>query len=87
MSKSINGCGIKVSILFHLLLASIAVLLCFLFLFLVILSSSCIIPIVRENVKVILALAFPGGTAITLVKEIILIPPLVSDKTNKDVPR
>ena len=53
------------------------------FLFLVIFKSFFIIPVVRENIKLKLAVTIPAGTPITLVKEIILIPPLVADKTIK----
>ena len=42
-----------------------------------------IIPVVKENIKVKLALAIPAGIPITLVKEIILIPPIAADKTIK----
>ena len=55
----------------------------FYFLFLPIFDSFFIVPVVRENIKGKLALAIPAATPITLVKEIILIPPLISDKTLK----
>ena len=42
-----------------------------------------IIPVVKKNIKLKLALAIPTRTPITLVKEIILIPPLVADNTIK----
>ena len=58
-------------------------LLCFFFLFLVIFNSFFIIPVVKENIKLKLAFAISTGTPITLVKEIIDIPPLVADKTIK----
>ena len=41
------------------------------------------IHVVKENTRLKVALAIPTETAITLVKEIILIPPLVADKTIK----
>ena len=41
------------------------------------------IPVVKENIKLKLALAIPTGAPITLTKEVILIPPLVADKTTK----
>ena len=69
--------------LFNLLLASITVLLCFFFFFLVTFNSFFVIPVVKENIKVKLALPIPVGIQITLVKEIILIPPDVTDKTIK----
>ena len=40
-------------------------------------------PVIRENIKVKDDLANPAGTPITLVKDIILIPPDVADKTIK----
>ena len=81
MSKSINAGDIKVSILFNLLLARITILLCFFFL--LTFHNFFIIPVVKENIKVILAVAIPVVFQITLVKEIILIPPPVADKIIK----
>ena len=83
MYQSINGLDIKVSVLFNLLLASITILLCFFFFFLVTFNNFLIIPVVKENIKAKLALAIPAGIPITLVKEMILIPPFVADKTIK----
>ena len=69
--------------LFNLLLASITILLCFFFFFLVTFNSFFIIPIAKENIKVKLAFVISAGIPITLVKEIILIPPDVAGKTIK----
>ena len=56
----------------------------FFFSFLLLLTINLfIIPVVKENIRVKDALANPAGTRITLVKEIILIPPFVADKTIK----
>ena len=52
-------------------------------LFLAIFNSVCITPVVRENIKVKLALAIVAGTPKTHVIKIILILPLVADKTIK----
>ena len=41
------------------------------------------IPVVKENTRLKLALDIPTGTPILLVKEIVDIPPLVADKTIK----
>ena len=41
------------------------------------------IPVVKENIKVKLALAIPTGAPIALAKEIVDIPPPVADKTIK----
>ena len=51
--------------LFNLLLATITILLCFLLLFLVILSSFFITSVFKESARVKLALAIPAGTPIT----------------------
>ena len=66
-----------------MLLASITILLCLFFFFLVTFNSFFIIPVVKENARIKLALANPVRTPITLVKEIILIPSLIADKTIK----
>ena len=69
--------------LFSLLLANIRLLSCFFFLFLVMLSNFLTIPIVREKIKVKLALASPTGAPTTLVNKIIETPPLVALKAIK----
>ena len=51
--------------------------------FLAIRCNFLIIPVVREKMKVKLAFAIPTGALISLVKEMIDIPPLVPLKTNK----
>ena len=66
-----------------LLLASIRILSCFFFIFLVIFSNFLTIPVVREKNKVRLALAIPTGAPTILVNEIIDTPPLVALKTIK----
>ena len=53
--------------------------------FLVIFSNFLTIPVVREKIKVKLALAIPTGAPITLVNEIIDTPPVVALKTIKDL--
>ena len=78
-----NACDTTVSMLLSLLLASIRILSCFLFLLLVMLSNCLIIPNDREKIKVILALAIATGASTTLVKEMIDTPPLVAPKTIK----
>ena len=80
---SINACDIRVSMLLSLLLANIKILSCFFFLFLVVLSNFLTIPVVREKIKVKLALAIPTGAPIILVNEIIDTPPVVALKTIK----
>ena len=58
-------------------------LLCFFFLFLVILSNCLIIPVVRQKIRVKLALAIPTGAPATLADEMIQIPLLTARKTIK----
>ena len=79
----ISACDINVSVLFRLLLANIKILLCFFVLFLVMLSNFLSIPVVREKIKVKLALAIPTGAPTTLVNEMIDTPPLFAPKTIK----
>ena len=80
---SINARDINVSMPLSLLLANIRILSCFFFLFLVIFSNFLTIPVVREKIKVRLALAIPTGAPTILVNEIIDTPPLVALKTIK----
>ena len=67
---SFNTCDIKVSMLLNLLLANIGILSCFFVFFLVVLSNFLMIPVVKEKIKVKLALAIPAGTPMILVNEI-----------------
>ena len=55
----------------------------FLFFFLVIFNNFLTIPVVRETIKVKLALAIPTGVPKILVNEIIDTPPVVARKTIK----
>ena len=67
--------------LLSLLLANIRILSCFFFLFLLIFSNFLTIPVVREKIKIKLALANPTGAATILVNEIFDTPPVVALKT------
>ena len=69
ISKFISAWDTNFSILFNLILASITILLCFFFLFLVIFNKFFIIPVLKENTRLKLALAIPTETSITLVKK------------------
>ena len=80
---SISACDVKVSILLSLILASIRILSRFFFLFLVMLSNFLTIPVVREKIKVKLALAISTGAPAMLVNEQIDTPPVVALKTIK----
>ena len=66
-----------------LLLSSVRILSCFFLFFLVRACDFLIIPVVREKIKVKLALAIPTGAPIRLVNEIIDTPPVVALKTTK----
>ena len=63
--------------LLSLLLTSVRILSCFFFLFLVMLSNFFTIPVVKEKIKIKLALAIPTGAPTMLVKEMIDTPPVV----------
>ena len=80
---SISAWGTKVSMLSSLLLAKMRILSCFLFLFLFMVNNFLIIPVVREKIKVRLALAIPAGAPTTLANEMIQTPLLVALKTIK----
>ena len=63
---SINALDINVSTLFSLLLANIRILSYFFF-FIVIFSNFLVIPVIRENIRVKLALAIHTRAPIILV--------------------
>ena len=67
----------------NLLLANIRILSCFFILFLVVRSNFSIIPVVKEEIKVKLALVIPTGALTTLVDEMIQTPLLVAFKAIK----
>ena len=66
--------------LLNLLLANIRILSCFFFFFLAIFSNFLTITVVREKIKVKLALAIRTGASAILVNEINDTPPLVTLK-------
>ena len=72
----ISALDTMVSMLLSLLLANIRFLSCFFILFLVMVSNVLIIPVVREKIKVKIALATPTGAPTTLVNEMIDTPPV-----------
>ena len=80
---SITAWDIKFSMLWSLLLANIRILSCFFSLFLVMLSNFLIIPVVKEKIKVKLALDISTGAPTILVKEMIGTPPVIALKTIK----
>ena len=67
---SVSACHTEVSVLLSLLLANRRILSCFFLLFLVVLISFLIIPVVREKIRVKLAPAIPTGTPTILIEQI-----------------
>ena len=67
----------------NLLLANICILSCYFFLLLAILSNCLIIAVVKEKIRVKLALAIPNGAPTTLADEMTQTPLLVAHKTIK----
>ena len=80
-----NASDILLSMLFNLLLASITILLCFFFLFLVIFNSFFLIPVQIKNARLKLALTIPTGAPITVANDAIEMLPAVIDKTINDL--
>ena len=76
---------ILLSKLFNLLLASITVLLCFFFLFLIVFTNLYTNLDVIENVKLQLAPIIPGGTPVTLANDAIEMLVDNIDKTFHDL--
>ena len=79
---SFNAWDINFSTLLSLLLANIRILSCFSFFF-SLYSVISTIPVVREKIKVKLALAIPTGAPTILVNEITDTPLVVALKTIK----
>ena len=79
---SFNALDVNISMRLSLLLASMRILSCFFFLFLVICNNIFIIPFAIEKIKVKLARAIPTGAPAILITEIIDTPPLVALKNN-----
>ena len=69
--------------LFHLLLASITILLCLFFLFLVF-NNLFTNPVVTENARLQLALIIPTGAPIMVADDAIEMLPVATDKKNYD---
>ena len=71
--------------LFNLLLAKIAILLYFFFLFCVVFNNVFTILVKIDNARLKIALAIPTGAPITVVNDAIEMLPHVTDKTIKDL--
>ena len=77
----INASDILLSMLFNLLLASVIILFCPIFLFIVAFNSfSYTIPVKIENARLKLAHAIPAGAPITVANDTIEMLPVVTDK-------
>ena len=70
--------------LFNLLLASITILLCLFFLFLVVFNNLFTNPVVTENARLQLALIIPTGAPIMVADDAIEMLPVATDKKNYD---
>ena len=71
--------------LFNLLLASITILLCFLFLFLVVFNSFFTMPVVIEHARLKNALAICTGSPMTVANDETEMLPVVTGKTIDDL--
>ena len=71
--------------LFNLLLANMANLLCFFFLFIDFFNSSFTIPVKTSNTRLKLAFIFPSGAPITVPNNAIEMLQVVTDKTINDL--
>ena len=78
----INASDILLSMLFNLLLASITILLCFLFLFFIVFKNFFTNLEVIENARLQLALIITTGTPIAVAIEML---PVATDKTINDL--
>ena len=67
--------------LFNLLLATITILLCFFFLFLVVCNSFFTIPVKIQNARQKLALTIPTCAPITVANDVIESLQVITDKT------
>ena len=85
ISLFINASDVLLSMLFNLLLASITILLCFFFLFLIVFKKIFTNPDVIENVKPQLAPIIPAGAPITVANDAIEMLPVATDKTINDL--
>ena len=71
--------------LFDFLLASITILLCFFFLFLIVFKNVFTNPVVTENARLQLALIIPTGAAIAFANDAVEMLPVATDKTINDL--
>ena len=85
MANLINASDILLSVLFNLLLANITILSCFIFLFLVAFNNFVTSLVQNKNARLILTLVTPIIGPITVAKDAIETPPLVTYKTIKDL--
>ena len=71
--------------IFNLLLASITILMCFFFLFLVVFKNVFTSPVVIENARLQLALISPTSSPITVGNDAVEMLPVATDNTINDL--
>ena len=81
----INGSYILISMLFNLLLASIAVLLRFFFLFLVVFNSYFTIPVRTKNERLKIAFTIPTHAPVKVENDAIGMLTVLTDKIINDL--
>ena len=85
ISLFINASDVLLSMLFNLLLASITILLCFFFLFVIVYKNFFTNPVVTENARLLFALMIPTNAPIAVANDTIEILPVATDKTINDL--
>ena len=85
MTNFINASNILLSMLINLLLPRITTLLCFFFLYLIVLKNFFTNPGVIKNERLQLALIISTGAPIAVLNHAIEMLPVVTDKTINDL--
>ena len=85
VSLFINASDVLLSMLFNLRLASITILLCFFFLFVIVYKNFFTNPVVTENARLLFALMIPTNAPIAVANDTIEILPVATDKTINDL--
>ena len=85
VSLFVNASDVLLSMLFNLRLASITILLCFFFLFVIVYKKVFTNPGVIENARLQFALMIPTNAPIAVPNDTIEILPVATDKTINDL--
>ena len=85
VSLFVNASDVLLSMLFNLRLASITILLCFFFLFVIVYKKVFTNPVVIENARLQFALMIPTNAPIAVPNDTIEILPVATDKTINDL--